>query len=154
VEVAGSARPLFPLVWEFLLDGLRMASRVVPSILAIGMLGLMLAKYTPVFDLLGYLLYPFAWLSQVDSPGQVSSALASGLAEMFLPAIQSAGLTASARFTVGVVSVSSILFFSASIPCVLATEIPVTIWQLVLIWFQRTALSIPLASALAHIFVT
>ena len=153
VEVAGSARPLFPLIWESVVDGLRMATRVVPSILAIGTLGLLLAKYTPVFDVLGYLLYPFAWLSQLDSPMQVSSALASGLAEMFLPAIQSTDLAAGARFTVGVVSVSSILFFSASIPCVLATEIPVSIWQMVVIWFQRTALSIPLAAGLAHFFV-
>lgn len=154
VEVAGAARPLVPLMWESVVDGLRMATRVVPSILAIGMLGLLLAKYTPVFDLLGYLLYPFAWLSQLDSPMQVSSALASGLAEMFLPAIQSTDLTASARFTVGVVSVSSILFFSASIPCVLATEIPISIWQMVVIWFQRTALSIPLAAGLARLFIT
>ncbi len=114
----------------------------------------MLAKYTPVFDALGYLLYPFAWLSQLDSPMQVSSALASGLAEMFLPAIQSTDLTATARFTVGVVSVSSVLFFSASIPCVLATEIPISLWQMVVIWFQRTALSIPLAAGLARFFVT
>jgi len=153
VEVAGSARPLFTLMWRSIVDGLLMATRVVPSILAIGMLGLLLAKYTPVFDLLGYLLYPFAWLSQVDSPGQVSSALASGLAEMFLPAIQSTELTDIARFTVGIVSVSSILFFSASIPCILATEIPISIWQMVCIWFQRTALSIPLAVGLANLFL-
>jgi nucleoside recognition membrane protein YjiH len=153
VEVAGSARPLFRLMWQSLVDGLLMATRVVPSILAIGMLGLLLAKYTPVFDLLGYLLYPFAWLSQVDSPGLVSTALASGLAEMFLPAIQTTDLTDSARFTVGIVSVSSILFFSASIPCILATEIPISIWQMVCIWFQRTALSIPLAAGLAHLIL-
>jgi len=152
VEVTQSSRPLVPLMWESLLDGLRMATRVVPSILAIGMLGLLLANYTPAFDVLGYLLYPFVWLSQLDNPGQVSSVLASGLAEMFLPAIQSTDLAASARFTVGVVSVSSILFFSASIPCVLATDIPITIWQLVLIWFQRTALSIPLAAWMAKLF--
>jgi nucleoside recognition membrane protein YjiH len=154
VEVAGAARPLLPLIRESVADGLRMATRVVPSILAIGTLGLLLAKYTPVFDLLGYLLYPFAWLSQLDSPMQVSSALASGLAEMFLPAIQSTDLATGARFTVGVVSVSSILFFSASIPCVLATEIPISIWQMLIIWFQRTALSIPLAAGLAHLLIT
>lgn len=153
VEAAGSARPVFPLMWQSMVDGLLMATRVVPSILAIGMLGLLLAKYTPVFDLLGYLLFPFAWLSQVDDPGPVSTALASGLAEMFLPAIQSTELTESARFTVGVVSVSSILFFSASIPCILATEIPISIWQMVCVWFQRTALSIPLAAGLAHLFL-
>jgi nucleoside recognition membrane protein YjiH len=37
---------------------------------------------------------------------------------------------------------------------VLATEIPISLWQMVVIWFQRTALSIPLAAGLAHFFIT
>jgi nucleoside recognition membrane protein YjiH len=153
VRVAASAGPVLRVVRESVIDGFRMALRVVPSILAIGMMGLLLARYTYLFDALGYLLYPFAWLSQLDHPMQVSSAIASGLAEMFLPAIQATGLPASARFTVGVVSVSSILFFSASIPCVLATGIPLNIGQMVLIWFIRTALSIPLAAGLAYLLL-
>lgn len=148
--MAHSAPPIARLLWENFLDGLAMATRVVPSILSIGMLGLLLAKYTPVFDILGYLLYPVVWASQLDHPGQISSALASGLAEMFLPAIQSTDFSAPARFTIGVVSVSSILFFSASIPCVLATEIPISIWQMVIIWLERTLFSIPLAAVMAY----
>ena len=130
-----------------------MAMRVLPSILSIGMIGLLVAKYTPVFDILGIAIYPVVWLSQLPNPAAVSSALSSGLAEMFLPAIQAADMAAAARFTVGVVSVSSILFFSASIPCVLATTIPITIWHMVLIWLQRTILSVPLAAALGYTII-
>ena len=153
VQVAACSRSVFRLVRENMIDGFRMALSVVPSILAIGMLGLLLARYTPLFETLGYLLYPFAWLSQLENPMEVSSALASGLAEMFLPAIQSTGLPIVERFTVAVVSVSSILFFSASIPCVLATGIPLNLGQMMLVWFLRTALSIPLAAGLAHLLL-
>jgi len=153
IEVAASSRSVFMLVRENMIDGFRMALSVVPSILAIGMLGLLLARYTPLFETIGYLLYPFAWLSGLDNPMEVSSALASGLAEMFLPAIQSTGLPITERFTVGVVSVSSILFFSASIPCVLATGIPLSLGHMMLVWFLRTALSIPMAAGLAYLFL-
>ena len=44
------------------------------------------------------------------------------------------------------VSVSSVLFFSASIPCILATRIPVSVGQLVVIWLLRTLLGILLAA--------
>jgi nucleoside recognition membrane protein YjiH len=150
LTVAHSAGPIGPMLWVNLVDGLQMAMRVVPSILSVGMLGLLLAKYTPLFDILGLLIYPVVWLSQLPNPAEISSALSSGLAEMFLPSIQSADMPSAARFTVGVVSVSSILFFSASIPCVLATEIPITIWQMVIIWLQRTVLSVPIAAVIAY----
>jgi nucleoside recognition membrane protein YjiH len=150
VQVAQSAPPLGSMLLESVLDGLRMATRIVPAVLSIGTLGLLAAKYTPVFDIVGYLIYPVVWLSQLANPGEVSSALASGLAEMFLPAIQATEMPGNVRFTIAVVSVSSVLFFSGSIPCVLATEIPITIGQMAIIWFERTTISVPLAAALAH----
>lgn len=50
VQVAASSRSVFRLVRENMTDGFRMALSVVPSILAIGMLGLLLARYTPLFE--------------------------------------------------------------------------------------------------------
>ncbi len=151
LQVAGSAPAIGSMLRESVVDGLRMAMRVVPAVLSIGMLGLLAAKYTPVFEIVGYLIYPAVWLSQLPNPAEVSSALASGLAEMFLPAIQATEMPGNVRFTVAVVSVSSVLFFSGSIPCMLATDIPISIWQMVVIWFQRTFISVPFAAALAYL---
>jgi nucleoside recognition membrane protein YjiH len=120
-------------------------------VLSIGMLGLLVARYTPLFDIVGYLIYPVVWLSQLANPAEVSSALASGIAEMFLPAIQATEMPGNARFTIAVVSVSSVLFFSGSIPCILATDIPISIGKMVVIWFQRTIISVPFAAALAYL---
>ena len=152
LEVARNSPELGPLLKKNLLDGLVMASRVVPSILSMGFLGLMAAKFTPVFDLLGLLFAPVLWLFFPDNSAQVSSIVASGLAEMFLPSVQAVALEPSIRFVVGVVSVSSVLFLSASIPCVLATGIPLTLGQLIVIWALRTILSIPLAVGIGQLF--
>ncbi len=152
LAVARNAPKLGPLLKENLLDGLVMASRVVPSILSMGFLGLMAAKFTPVFDVLGLLFAPVLWLFFPENSTEISSVLASGLAEMFLPSVQAVAFDPSIRFVVGVVSVSSILFLSASIPCVLATGIPLTLGQLIVIWALRTLLSIPLAVGVGRVF--
>ncbi len=143
-----------PALWRVLRDNLRdgiaMASAVVPTILAVGLIGLLLARYTPVFDVLGLLLVPFVWIGGLAEPMATAKALASGLAEMFLPAIQLKGADPVVRYVAAVVSVSSVLFFSGSIPCVLATRIPLSLRQMITVWFVRTVLSLLLAAAIGH----
>ena len=141
---------LWPILRDNLRDGLNMASTVVPTIMAVGLIGLLLARYTPVFDLLGLLLLPFVALAGLSEPMLTAKALSSGLAEMFLPALQLKNSDAVVRYVAAVVSVSSVLFFSGSIPCVLATRIPITIRQMIVVWFIRTVLSLLLAAALGH----
>jgi len=131
--VARSAGPIGHMLRRNLVEGIQLAMRVVPLKLSIGMVGLLLAKYTPVFDVLGLQIHPVIWLRQLPNPAEIFSALSSGLAEMFMPAIQSADIPSVARFTIGIGSVSSILFFSASILCVLATEIPISFWQMIIL---------------------
>jgi nucleoside recognition membrane protein YjiH len=142
VEQAMIAKPLPVMLRDSFVDGLRMASIILPSIMAVGLLGLLAAKYTPLFDVLGLLLYPFTWIAQLSEPMAAAKALASGFAEMFLPAILLAESTVDVKFMAAVVSVSQVLFLSASIPCVLATSIPLSMKDLVVIWYIRTALSI------------
>jgi nucleoside recognition membrane protein YjiH len=147
---ARSAPSLWRVLAENLRDGIAMASAVVPTILAVGLIGLLLARYTPVFDLLGLLLVPFVWIAGLAEPMLTAKALASGLAEMFLPAIQLKGADPVVRYVGAVVSVSSVLFFSGSIPCVLATRIPLSLRQMVAVWFVRTVLSLLMAAAIGH----
>lgn len=151
LQQARSAPALWRVLRDNLRDGLAMAAAVVPTILAVGLIGLLLARYTPVFDLLGLLLVPFVWIAGLAEPVATSKALASGLAEMFLPALMLKDADAVVRYVAAVVSVSSVLFFSGSIPCVLATRIPLSLRQMVVIWFVRTVLSLLLAAGIGHI---
>lgn len=154
LKTANDAPGVLKMVTGGLLDGLKMAAGVVPAILSVGLLGLLIAQYTPVFDWIGYLFYPFAWASGVIDPMATSSAIASGFAEMFLPALTSTDAPAHSRFVIAIVSISSVLFMSGSIPCILATSIPLRFLHLVAIWFLRTALSIPLASLCAWLILS
>ena len=145
------ATDLKQILWSNFRDGLTMAAAIVPSIIAVGLTGLLLAKYTPVFDALGLLLYPFTWLGGLPEPLVAAKGMSAGLAEMFLPALLLSNADILTRYVAGVISISSVLFFSAMIPCVLATEIPVSVGKMVIIWFERVVLSILLAAAFGHL---
>lgn len=141
-------------IWSNLRDGIHMASAILPSILSVGLIGLLLAKHTPVFDWLGWIFVPFTWVTQMSEPVLAGKAISLGIVEMFLPAVQVAGVESEVtRFVVAVVSVSQIIFFSAMVPCILATDIPVKLGHLVVVWFQRVVLTILVAAPLAHLLL-
>lgn len=136
------------------LDGLRMSASITPSIMSVGLLGLLVAKFTPVFDWLGYLFYPFAWIVRLPEPLLAGKASATGIAEMLLPATQVADSEHLVLwFVIAIVAVSMVIFFSAVVPCIMATDIPVKISHLVVIWFQRVALTILIATPIAHLIL-
>lgn len=149
LKAVSMSMPLRKNVIENLKDGFIMTMGILPSILSVGLLGLVLAKYTPVFDVMGYIFYPFTLLLRIPEPMLAAKASALEIAEMFLPALLVANAPMVTKFVIGVVSVSSVLFFSASIPCILSTDIPITLPEILMIWIERTILTLLLAAPLA-----
>ncbi len=153
LEAAGKSMSLGKNIWTNLKDGFVMTMSILPSILSVGLIGLVLAEFTPVFDWLGYIFYPFTLALQIPEPLLAAKASAIEIAEMFLPALLVVDAPLVTKFIIGVVSVSSILFFSATIPCILSTEIPLKIPQLLLIWLERTILTLIFVTPIAFLFL-
>ena len=130
-------------------DGIIMAMGVVPSILSIGLLGIVLALYTPIFDVVGYIFAPFTYLLQLPEPMLTAKALSLSITEIFLPSLLVTEASLMTKFIVANVSVSAILFCSAVIPLILSTEIPLSIRDLIIIWFERVVLSLILVTPIA-----
>lgn len=146
------ADSLGKVLWTNFRDGLVMAVQVTPGIMSVGVIGLVLATYTPVFKAVGVVFYPVVWLLRLPDPWATSGALATGLAEMFLPATLTAGSDDMVlKFTIAVVCVSQIFFFSAMVPAVLATDIPLNIVKMVIIWFIRVVLTVIITVPVAHL---
>jgi nucleoside recognition membrane protein YjiH len=143
LATAAAQPPVFQLCWQNLKAGLKMALSVIPSITSVGLLGLWLAEFTPLFDYFGYLFYPFFKVFGISQAVMGGKAAALCLPEMFLPSIliKSSG-TMLLKFVIAVVSISEILFFSASIPCIMGTDIPLKMRDIIVIWFERVVLSI------------
>jgi len=145
LAAAANAGPLPGNIWMNLKDGMAMNFRLISTIVSVGLISLVLVNTTPVFDYIGYIFYPFTYLIGVPDHALVAKLTAVAGAEMFMPsAIVSgvAGVAVTTKFVVGVLSISLILFFSGSIPCILATDVRLGIKNLLIIMFERAALSL------------
>jgi nucleoside recognition membrane protein YjiH len=152
-KTAEQSPRLLENVWVNLKDGLLMAMAILPSILSIGLLGLVLAEFTPVFDWIGYIFYPFTSVLQLPEPLLAAKASALGIAEMFLPALLVTEAALELKIVIAVVSVSGIIFFSALVPCIVSTEIPLSIPVLIVIWIERVILTLIIAAPLVYLLL-
>ncbi|MQA01250.1 MAG: YjiH family protein [Streptosporangiales bacterium] len=130
------------------LDGLRLAVMILPTILAVGLIAILIANHTPVFNWLGAPLEPVLSLLGIPDADTVAPASLIGISEMFLPALLSTGAAVPAKFFVAVLSLSQILFFSATIPLLLELDVPVRLHDCLLLFVFRTVLAIPLIAAI------
>jgi nucleoside recognition membrane protein YjiH len=89
----------------------------------------------------------------MPEPMLIAKASALGIAEMFLPALLVTEAALLVKFVVAVVSVSSIIFFSALVPCIVATDIPISIPKLVVIWIERVILTIVFVTPIAYLIL-
>lgn len=151
IQMASQSKPLAQNIVSNFQDGIKMAMGILPTILSVGLIGLLLAEYTMLFDILGYIFYPFTLLLKIPEPFLAAKASALEIAEMFLPALLVVDAPIITKFVTGVISVSSILFFSASIPCIVSSDIPISIKDIIIVWIERTILGLMLATVIAHL---
>lgn len=140
-------------IWLNFKESLIMTMNILPTILSIGLICLLLAEYTVIFDYLAYVFYPLTWILQIPDSFLAAKGAAIGITEMFLPSLIVVEAPLITKFIIAVTSVSTIIFFSASVPSILSTDIPIRIRDLVVIWFERTVLSLIIVTPIAYVFL-
>ncbi len=153
MEAFDSGPPVIQGIFMTLKDGIGLALSIGPLLMSIGVIGIVLANHTPIFDIVGYIFYPFMAVFRIPEPLLAAKAVSLSIAEMFLPALLVTEAPLITKFLIAIVSVSEILFFSASIPCIMATEIPLTIKDYFIIWVERVILSIIIAAPILHLIL-
>lgn len=153
LKVVDESEPLHKYILVSLKDGLLMVMSILPTIMSVGLLGLVLATFTPTFDYLGYIFYPVTYLLNMPDALLIAKASAISITEIFLPSLLVVDSGLMTKYIVAVLSVSSVLFLSASIPSVLATDIPISVPKLIAIWFIRVILTLILVAPVAYLFL-
>ena len=123
----------------------------VVVLLGVGMTGLLIATYTPVFDIIGYIFYPFTTLLQIPEAQVTAKALSLSIAEMLLPAplvarVKSGAISPTLRSSPSRVSAVSPILNPVLV--MMGTDIPIKFTDYLVIWVERVILSIILAGAL------
>ena len=137
------------------IDGLKLASLIIGTILAVGTIALLIAEFTPIFRWLGYPMIPLLRLFGVPDAEILGPATLIGITEMFLPALLSVGASLPARFFIAVLSISQLIFFSAVGPMMMDMfkDVPIQFHQLVILFVIRTLIQIPIIAVIMHILI-
>lgn len=153
MDTVESSPDVMKNIWLNFKESLLMTMNILPTILSIGLICLLLAEYTVIFDYLAYVFYPLTWILQIPDSFLAAKGAAIGITEMFLPSLIVVEAPLITKFIIAVTSVSTIIFFSASVPSILSTDIPIRIRDLVVIWFERTVLSLIIVTPIAYVFL-
>lgn len=146
------ARGLGKELWIGFVDGLKLALLILPTILAVGLLAILLAEHTPLFTWLGRPIEPVLELLRIPDAATLAPATLIGITEMFLPALLVTEAAVAGKFFIAVLSISQLLFFSAVIPLILELDIPVKLVDMVVLFLMRTVIAIPIAAGITHLF--
>ena len=150
---AGNARG----VKHFFIDGCKnvtdMIVGVLPVVMGIGTLALIVAEYTPLFNVLGRPFIPLLEILQIPYAEQASKTIVVGFADMFIPSILAASIESElTRFVIAALSVSQLIYMSEVGALLLGSGIPVRMCELFVIFLLRTLVTLPIIALMAHIF--
>lgn len=140
----------------FFTDGIKnvidMWLGVLPIVMAMGGIALVIAEYTSFFEVLGTPFIPLLNLLGVPEAAAASQTLVVGFADMFIPSVLASTITSEmTRFIVACISVTQLIYMSEVGGLLLGSKIPVKLTELILIFLERTLVSLPIIVLCANI---
>ncbi|AJD92184.1 membrane protein [Jeotgalibacillus malaysiensis] len=125
---------------------------LIPLVMAIGTIALIIAEFTPVFTYLSYPFVPLLELLRIPEAQAAAPAMIVGFADMFLPAVIGSSIESElTRFVIGVLSLTQLIYMSEIGVLLVKSKIPISIWELFVVFLQRTIISLPIAALMAHL---
>ena len=139
--------------WRGFVDGLKLTSLILGTILAVGLAVVLLSAYTPTFEILGTPLVPVIDLIGLPSAETVAPATIVGITEMYVPVLLIQDTAPMARFFIAVLAVSQLIFFSSVGPMTMDmfSDVPIRFRDLVALFVMRTVILVPLIAGMTHL---
>ena len=127
---------------------------LIPIVVSWGTAMLIVATYTPVFQILSYPMGLYLQMFGVAEAFAVAPATLIGFADMFIPALLMGGVqSVETKFIVGVLSLIQIIYLTEVGAIAIKSEVPLTFTKLFMIFLLRTLLAIPLIVILAKVLL-
>lgn len=142
---------------EILKSGVRMMFTVyigtLPIVMAWGTLALILTEYTPIFD---WISYPFGLLFDVlgvENAYEAAPAAISGFIDMYIPALMVINVPSMVtKWIIGTLSLAQIIFMTEVGILAIQAKVGLNVWNLFVIFLERTVISIPVIVLMANLF--
>ncbi|MFI3320869.1 MAG: YjiH family protein [Rikenellaceae bacterium] len=144
-----------PTTKQIVVEGMKFTAdlymSLLPLCMAWGTLALIVANYTPFFDVVSM---PFEYilrLCDIPNAHEAAPAIFVGFTDMFIPSIMVSGeeISPITKFIIGTLSVCQMLFLTETGAVILKSKIPLRFFDLLLIFLIRTAISLPIIIVVA-----
>lgn len=141
---------------EFFVEGFKnvldMWLGVLPVVMFLATTALIIAEFTPFFTILGLPFIPILKLLQVPEAAAASQTLVVGFADMLLPSILAANTITNemTKFIIASVSVTQLIYMSEVGGVLLGSKIPVSLKELLIIFLERTLVTLPVIVLIAN----
>lgn len=145
-----------PGLKEFFKEGIQTVMEMwfgtLPVILAMGTIALIVAEYTPIFQILGMPFIPVYQLLQIPDAQLASQTVIVGFADMFLPSVIASSIESElTRFVIAATSVTQLIYMSEIGSIIMGSKIPVSLKDLFIIFLERTIVTLPIIALFAHL---
>ncbi|MBB6448728.1 nucleoside recognition membrane protein YjiH [Geomicrobium halophilum] len=125
---------------------------LIPLVMALGTMALMLAEFTPIFHWISYPFVPLLNILQIPEATDAAIAVVVGFADMFLPAVIGGGIESElTRFVIACLSMTQLVYMSEVGVLLLRSSLPLNLFNLFVIFLQRTLISLPIIAVMAHV---
>lgn len=126
---------------------------LIPLVMGLGTIALLTAEFTPIFTILSAPLVPVLQWMAIPEAGAAAPAMIVGFADMFLPAVIGSGIESElTRFVIAALSMTQLVYMSEVGILLLRSKIPLSLLDLIIIFIQRTIITLPIIVAMAHLF--
>lgn len=144
VEKAKAHDGLLQFIKNGVKNAIDMWIGVLPVVMAFGTIALMISNYTPIFEIIGKPFIPLLQLLQLPEAVSASKTILVGFTDMFIPSIIASNEINSelTRFVIATVSVTQLIYMSEVGALIIGSRIPVKIWEIFLIFIERTIISL------------
>ena len=153
VKRASKHKSIRPFFHHGVSNTLTMWLNVLPTIVTIGSLSLIVAMNTDIFTIMGKPFIPLLDFFRIPEAAEASQTLVVGFISIFTPAMLAEELivTEMTKFIIAVVSVTQLIYLSEIGSLVIGLKLPVKLYELFIIFIERTIISLLIICPVAQI---
>lgn len=146
-----------PSTKEIIVNGIKtvidMYLGLLPLVMAWGTLALMVAEFTPFFDIVSLPIVFVLEFLKIPDAAQAAPAVLVGFTDMFLPSIMIGGEDVSTvtQFIVGTLSITQLIYLTETGAVILKSDIPLNLKDLFLLFLTRTIIALPVITIIAKL---
>ena len=125
---------------------------LIPQVMAIGTIALIIAEFTPLFNIISQPMVLVLELMRIPEAEAAAPATITGFIDMFIPAVLATGIESEmTRFFIAALSLVQIIYLTEMATLIIISKMPANFWRLLIIFIERTIISMPIIAIIAHI---